>query len=79
MAYDGFQEFIPVENVENLVQIPNSIPLEIASMLPGSALSAYNAVLKAQPHVEKLQQVKCKHAILYSKIFKVIPACYCVY
>lgn len=58
MAHDGFQEFIPVENIENLVQIPNSIPLEVASMLPGSALSAYNAVLKAQPHVEKLQQVK---------------------
>ncbi|XP_045174241.1 uncharacterized protein LOC123535595 [Mercenaria mercenaria] len=58
MRNDGFREFIAVEDTENIVQIPSSIPLEVASMLPGSALSAYNAVLKAQPHVEKLQKVK---------------------
>lgn len=58
MIFDGCQEYIAVDDTENLVQIPNSIPLEIAAMLPGSALSAYNAVLKAQPHVEKLQKVK---------------------
>lgn len=60
MPHDGYQEFIPVHDVDCLVQIPNSIPLEVASMLPGSALMAYNAVLKAQSHVQKLQQVKCK-------------------
>jgi len=57
---DHYQEFISVENAENVIQVPNSIPLEVASMLTGSALSAYNAVLKAKPHVEKLQSVKCK-------------------
>lgn len=61
MGYDGCQEYIAVQEADNLIQIPNNIPLEVAAMLPGSALSAYNAVLKAQPHVEKLQKVKCKH------------------
>lgn len=55
---DHYQEFISVEDAENVIQVPNTIPLEVASMLSGSALSAYNAVLKAKPHVEKLQSVK---------------------
>ena len=60
-CFDGYQEFVPVHDADNVIQIPNNIPLEVASMLPGSALSAYNAVLKALPHVEKLQDVKCKY------------------
>lgn len=60
-AFDGYQEFVPVQDADHVIQVPSSIPLEVASMLPGSALSAYNAVLKAQPHVEKLQDVKCNY------------------
>merc|ERR1712226_1674963 len=58
IVHDSYQEFIAIDDTENVIQVPNTIPLEIASMLPGSALSAYNAVLKALPHVTKLQQVK---------------------
>ena len=55
---DGMQEFIAVDDAENVIQLPSNVPLEVAAMLPGAALQAYNAVLRAKPHVEKLQKVK---------------------
>lgn len=60
-AESGYQEYIAVDDTDKCLQIPGSIPLEVAAMLPGSALSAYSAVMKAIPHIEKLQEVKCKH------------------
>ncbi|XP_021368351.1 cinnamyl alcohol dehydrogenase 8-like isoform X2 [Mizuhopecten yessoensis] len=54
----GYSEYLAVEDVQNCLQIPENIPLEVAAMLPGGALSAYSALLKAKPHVEKLQEVK---------------------
>lgn len=54
----GYAEYIPVADENRVIQIPNSVPLEVAAMLPGSALSAYAAVSSAKPHVEKLRQVK---------------------
>lgn len=64
MLNDGYQEYIAVEDADDLIQIPANLSLEVASMLPGSALSAYNAVLKAMPHVEKLQKVKSRVNVL---------------
>ncbi|XP_060062423.1 uncharacterized protein LOC132542987 isoform X1 [Ylistrum balloti] len=58
MADSGYTEYLAVEDVQNCLQIPQNIPLEVAAMLPGGALSAYSALLKAKPHVEKLQEVK---------------------
>lgn len=54
----GYAEFIPVEDSDRVVQIPNNVPLEVAAMLPGGALTAYAAVTCAKPHVEKLRKVK---------------------
>ncbi|ESP05105.1 hypothetical protein LOTGIDRAFT_208046 [Lottia gigantea] len=54
----GYVEYIAVEDTTHVIQVPEDMPLEVATMLPGSALTAYSAVLKAKPHVEKLQQVK---------------------
>ncbi|XP_069132836.1 quinone oxidoreductase-like isoform X2 [Argopecten irradians] len=58
MANSGYTEYIAVDDVQNCLQIPENIPLEVAAMLPGGALSAYSALLKAKPHVEKLKEVK---------------------
>mmetsp|Transcript_30075 Transcript_30075/g.47818 ORF Transcript_30075/g.47818 Transcript_30075/m.47818 type:complete len:348 (-) Transcript_30075:666-1709(-) len=57
-AESGYHEYIAVDDTDKCLQIPESIPLEVAAMLPGSALSAYSAVLKAKLHIEKLQEVK---------------------
>lgn len=57
----GYTEFIPVEDTSRVIQVPNSVPLEVAAMLPGGALTAYAAVNCAKPHVEKLRKVKCKY------------------
>lgn len=56
----GYTEYLAVEDSRCILQVPQNMPLEVAAMLPGGALSAYAAVLAAKPHVEKLQQVKCK-------------------
>ncbi|KAL5007450.1 hypothetical protein ScPMuIL_016256 [Solemya velum] len=58
LANSGYMEYIRIQNVENVVQIPQNMPLEVAAMLPGGALLSYSALLKAKPHVEKLQDVK---------------------
>lgn len=54
----GCAEYLAVNDVSKCVQIPNSIPMEVAAQLSGSALSAYCALLKAKSHVEKLREVK---------------------
>ncbi|KAK3575814.1 hypothetical protein CHS0354_024286 [Potamilus streckersoni] len=51
-------EFIPVGKVEHVIQLPQNVDLAVAAMLPGGALQAYSAVLKAKAHVEKLLEVK---------------------
>jgi len=58
IADSGYAEYIAVDDTRQVLQVPNNVPLEVAAMLPGDALSAYAAVLAAKPHVEKLQQVK---------------------
>lgn len=54
----GYAEFIPIEDMSRIVQVPNTVPLEAAAMLPGSALTSYAAVTCAKPHIEKLRRVK---------------------
>lgn len=54
----GYAEYIPVQDSSRVIQIPNSVPLEVAAMLPGEALSAYAAVNAAKPHIDKLRKVK---------------------
>ena len=57
----GYAEYVPVDDVSRVLQIPNKVPLEVAAMLPGDALRAYAAVNCAAPHVEKLRKVKCEY------------------
>ena len=64
LADSGYAEYLAIDDTCQVMQIPHNVPLEVAAMLPGGALSAYAAVLSAKPHVEKLQQVKCKCPVL---------------
>lgn len=60
LADSGYAEYLAIEDPNCILQIPQNMSLEVAAMLPGGALTAYAAILAARPHVEKLQQVKCK-------------------
>jgi len=60
----GYAEYIPVEDAAKVIQVPNSVPLEVAAMLPGDALNAYAAVNSAKPHVDKLRKVKSNVNVL---------------
>lgn len=45
-----------MKDATNLVRIPESMPLELAAMLPGGALAAYAAVQRVKPFIlEKLE------------------------
>jgi len=48
----GFNEYVVVNNVENLVKVPDSIPMEVAATLPSGALLAYNAISMLKMHVQ---------------------------
>ena len=41
-----------VKNVDNLIRVPETLPLEIAALLPCGALRAYAAVQRAKPFVQ---------------------------
>ncbi|XP_041365170.1 zeta-crystallin-like isoform X2 [Gigantopelta aegis] len=58
LSESGYKEFIAISDTSQVLQIPRNLQLDIAAMLPGGALTAYSAVLKAKPHVEKLKEVK---------------------
>ncbi|XP_076471918.1 alcohol dehydrogenase-like isoform X2 [Babylonia areolata] len=58
LSNSGYSEYLPVPDTRQVMQVPDDLPLEVAAMLPGGALTAYAALTTAKPHVEKLQQVK---------------------
>lgn len=48
-----YDEFVVVKDANNLIPIPDSMPLDIAALLPCGALCAYAAVQRAKPFVEQ--------------------------
>ncbi|CAH1786906.1 unnamed protein product [Owenia fusiformis] len=54
----GYSEYIAVKDLKNVFKLPESMSLEIGSMLPSSALTAYSAVKRAEPHVRDLMKTK---------------------
>ncbi|XP_064635998.1 NADP-dependent alcohol dehydrogenase C 1-like isoform X2 [Lineus longissimus] len=46
-------EYITVTDLSSLVRIPESVPLDVAAMMPSGAVMAYNAVLKAKEHIKQ--------------------------
>jgi len=53
----GYQEYLALDE-RRVVTLPDTVPLEVAAMLPGSALQAYTAVQAAKPHVDRIRQSK---------------------
>ncbi|KAG5899730.1 hypothetical protein JTB14_030118 [Gonioctena quinquepunctata] len=50
----GYAEFVVVPDLSYLVQVPDTLPLGVAAMLPTGALLAKNAVISAHDHVVEL-------------------------
>jgi len=47
-----YAEYLLVKDVSNLIKVPDSLPLDVASILPCGALAAYAAVQRVRPFVE---------------------------
>ena len=47
----SYDEYVIVSDVKNLVQVPNKLRLDIASLLPSGGLKAYSAVVRAKPFI----------------------------
>ena len=41
-----------MKDVSNVIKVPNSLPLDVAAILPCGALAAYTAVQRLRPFVE---------------------------
>jgi len=51
-----YSDYISVNDASNLVRIPESMPLELAAMLPCGGLAAYSAVQRVKPFIlERLE------------------------
>lgn len=54
----GYSTHVPVQEWELLVKIPQGIPMEVACMLPCSALTAYCSILKAKAALDAAVRVR---------------------
>ena len=47
-----------MKDINDLVRVPTSVPMEVAAILPTGALRSYSAVLRTRPFIEeKLSKV----------------------
>jgi len=50
-VHNSYAEFILVKDAHNLIKLPDTLPLDVAAILPCGALMAYCAVLRVKPFV----------------------------
>ena len=74
IAESGYHEHLAIRDTRQVLQVPSTVPMEVATMLPGGALTAYSAVLKARAHIQKLLEVKCKQHLSLSLGFSTLQA-----
>jgi len=56
---EGYVEYLTVKDVRNLVKLPDSMPLQVAAMLPSGGLAAMSAVERLRPFIDyKINQKK---------------------
>ena len=60
--FNRYAEFLLVKDIANLVKLPDTLPLDVAAMLPCGGVMAYAAVQRAKPFVqEKLSTTNGKY------------------
>ena len=47
-----FAEYITIKDVNDLVIVPDKLPMDLAAILPCGGLRAYSAVVRAKPFIE---------------------------
>jgi len=52
----SYAEYMVVNDVSNVIKLPDNLPLDVAAILPCGALAAYAAVRRVCPFVEKRLQ-----------------------
>jgi len=48
----SYAEYMLVKDVSNVIKVPDSLPLDVAAILPCGALAAYAAVQRVRPFIE---------------------------
>ena len=48
----SYSDYISVKDASNLIRIPESLPLDLAAILPCGALAAYSAVQRVNPFIQ---------------------------
>jgi len=48
-----YAEYMLVKDISNVIKVPDSLPLDVAAILPCGALAAYAAVQRVRPFVEE--------------------------
>jgi len=48
----SYAEYMLVNDVSNVIKLPESLPLDVAAPLPCGALAAYGAVRRVYPFVK---------------------------
>jgi len=49
---NSYSDYISVKDASNLVLIPDTLPLDLAAILPCGALAAYSAVQRVKPFIQ---------------------------
>jgi len=56
LTLSSYSDYIVVKDASNLVRIPDTLPLDLAAMLPCGGLAAYAAVQRVKPFIlDKLE------------------------
>lgn len=64
----GYSSHVLVPDVKFAIKVPNAMSLDVACLLPCSAITAYWAILKAQSFIEQAIDVKGRARILVNGI-----------
>lgn len=60
----GYATFVPVKDINQVVKLPDSIPMDVGSMLPCSVLTAYQALTKCTASLERADTIRGRANLL---------------
>ncbi|XP_039255066.2 alcohol dehydrogenase-like [Styela clava] len=55
-ADGGYSNYVSVPDTKFLIKVPDSIPMDVACLLPCSGVTTYSAIRKLRPYIEKIKR-----------------------